>query len=325
MSMSSGQHPPFKLIPVGKGYLWGGTSLRDIYDKKIEITPLAETWECSVHPDGLSLAVLKDGSVRTLASILEQYPEIMGTHPSKEQFPILVKLIDAKYNLSVQVHPDDGYAKMHENQSGKTELWYVIDAKPETKLIYGFSHEVSPETIRKNIDNQRLLDYLHFVRIKKGDVFYVEPGTVHAIGAGALIAEVQQNSNITYRLFDYGRKDKQGNMRTLHIEKAIDVMSRAVKSNYHQRMHVTRYTPAAAHETICRCEYFQVDRIRVNGTYFIKSLEVSFYLLLIIGGKGILHSADTEIELNMLDCVFIPANTWKIKVLGTVEFLIIRC
>ena len=211
-----------RLQPVGKDYLWGGTRLRDEYGKKIDLTPLAETWECSVHPDGQSVVTNGQYKGKTLADVLQLHPEYLGTKVKNGEFPILVKFIDAKKDLSVQVHPNDEYAREHEGDNGKTEMWYVIDADDSDCLIYGFRHKVTEAILRNAVKTGTLDKHLQKVPVHKGDVFYVPAGTVHGIGAGILVAEIQESSNVTYRVYDYDRRDVNGNPRQLHIEKAIE-------------------------------------------------------------------------------------------------------
>lgn len=180
-----------KLQPCGKDYLWGGTRLRDEYGKQIDLTPLAETWECSVHPDGPSMIANGEYRGQTLAEVLRRRPEYLGSKVKNGELPVLVKFIDAKQDLSVQVHPDDEYAQEHEGDNGKTEMWYVIDAEEGSSLIYGFKHKVTEEILRKAVENGTLDKHLQKVEVHKGDTYFVPAGTVHGIGAGILIAEIQ--------------------------------------------------------------------------------------------------------------------------------------
>ena len=196
---TSSKAKPFLLKPAGKDYLWGGSRLNDDFSKGIDMEPLAETWECSTHPDGQSLVANGEFDGMLLSDVLKAHPAFLGTHPEATgELPILIKFIDAKQDLSVQVHPDDAYAFARENgQKGKTELWYVLDASKDAKLIYGFSHDIRPEVLRNSLYRGDVEKYLQKVPIHKDDVFFIEPGTVHAIGAGTLIAEIQESSNLT--------------------------------------------------------------------------------------------------------------------------------
>ncbi len=324
---------PFSLSPAGKDYLWGGKRLKTEYGKKLKMTPLAETWECSTHPDGLSIASDGIHEGMTLTDILKEHPEYVGTHPDvagEGELPILVKLIDASKDLSIQVHPGDTYARKYEHGSrGKTEMWYVLDAAPESELIYGLSHDSDPDTIRNAISDGTILDHLQHVPISKNDVFYVAAGTVHAIGAGALIAEIQENSNITYRLYDYDRRDKDGNLRPLHIDKALEVADLSRAGAPVQPMRVLRYEPGVARELLTRCKYFEVHRMLVSAdsdrAIPYRSDSLSFRVLLCVDGEGSLcYKADGEniaVNITKGKCVFVPADSVKMRLSGKMQLL----
>ncbi len=324
---------PFLLKPAGKDYLWGGRRLNDDFSKGIDMTPLAETWECSTHPDGLSIINSGVHKGAFLSDVLQAHPEYLGLHSmSQKELPILIKFIDAKDDLSVQVHPDDAYAMAHEKGSnGKTEMWYVMDASKDAKLIYGLSHTADKETIKKGIEEGTLEKYLQKVPVKKNDVFSIEPGTIHAIGAGALIAEVQENSNITYRLYDYDRIDKTGHKRALHIEKALDVANLNGTEAPRQNLRVLKYQPGCAVEFLYRCKYFQVERMLVN-TERIREMvpfattELSFEVLLCMDGCGSISFGKNEmLHFFRGDCIFVPASSVSIKIHGSAQFLKVGC
>lgn len=317
---------PFLLRPTGKDYLWGGERLKEKYNKDIDLSPLAETWECSTHPDGESIVASGANKGMTLTQVLRENPEWLGTHPKSESgIPILVKFIDAKQDLSVQVHPDDEYAQKNENQLGKTEMWYVIEAEPRAKLVYGFRHEVTEEKLREYIEKETLMKHLNTVPVHKGDVFFITPGTVHAIGAGALIAEIQESSNVTYRLYDYGRRDKNGELRELHIDKAAQVLDYKKSGSVRQPMHVLRYKPGCAREFLSNCEYFRVERILLNGSTTEEVTELSFEVLMCIDGMVKICFGGTELEVTKGNTVFIPADSGNVPVSGRGEMLMIRC
>lgn len=324
---------PFLLKPAGKDYLWGGSRLNDDFSKNINMEPLAETWECSTHPDGQSLAASGAFNGLLLSDVLKAHPEFLGTHPeTKGELPILIKFIDAKQDLSIQVHPDDAYAFAHENgQKGKTEMWYVLDASRDAKLVYGFSHDIHPEVLRNSLYNGDVEKYLQKVPIHKDDVFFIEPGTVHAIGAGSLIAEIQESSNLTYRMYDYKRIDKDGNERELHIEKAMDVVNTKGSATPRQQIRVLNYVPGSATEFLYRCKYFQVERMLINTErcrelVSFQTDSTSFQVLLCIGGCGVLvEECGDAIPFFRGDCVFVPADSEVIKVHGKAQFLKVRC
>lgn len=330
---TSSLNKPFLLKPAGKDYLWGGTRLRTEYGKELLQVPLAESWECSTHPDGLSVVSggLFDG--QTLKAVLERHPEFVGTHPAADRgLPILLKWIDAKQDLSVQVHPDDTYAAQYENgQRGKTEMWYVADAKKGAKLIYGFHHDISRTELEKSLRDGTVEHYLQKVEIHKDDVFFIEAGTVHAIGQGALIVEVQESSNLTYRMYDYNRVDKNGKQRELHIEKALDVVNRRGSAEPKQPLRVLRYRKGAASEILCRCRYFQVERHLLNTEVSRQMLDFkteqnSFKVYTCLDGCGVIYPEDGD-RLNFFkgDTIFIPADSVKLKFHGKAQLLSVTC
>lgn len=324
---------PFLLAPSGKDYLWGGNRLKTEFNKAISMDVLAETWECSTHPDGPSTVCSGIHEGLTLAQVLEENPEYLGTHPGLDkELPILIKFIDAKKNLSVQVHPTDEYAKENENgQLGKTEMWYVLDAAPNAQLIYGFHHDMTKEQLRESILNGTVEKYLQKVKIKKDDVFFIEAGTVHAIGAGALIAEIQENSNLTYRLYDYNRLDKNGKLRQLHIEQALNVARLKESAEPRQPLRLLKYKKGSASELLCRCKYFQVERYLLNTESSRKLVEFqtssnSFQVFLCLDGCGVIFMEDGD-SLNFFkgDCLFVPANSLAMKFHGKARFLHVQC
>ena len=323
---------PFLLKSAGKDYLWGGNRLNDDFSKGIDMEPLAETWECSTHPDGLSTVASGEFAGETLAGVLKAHPEFLGTHPKgRGELPILIKLIDAKRDLSIQVHPTDEYAAARERgQQGKTEFWYVLDATRDAKVVYGFSHDVDGETVRKSIAQGTVERLLQRVPVRKNDLFYIEAGTVHAIGAGALIAEIQQNSNLTYRLYDYDRVDKDGRKRELHIEKALDVANLKGSSAPKQPLRVLRYRRGCATELLCRCKYFEVYRMLVNTERCREMVRYradssSFRVLLCTDGCGTALFGDNEArEFFRGDCIFVPADSVTMRLHGQAQFLDVR-
>lgn len=317
-----------KLIPAGKDYLWGGTRLRDEYGKKIDLAPLAETWECSVHPDGPSRVMNGEFKGQTLADVLKSYPEYLGTKVKNGELPVLVKFIDAKRDLSVQVHPDDEYARKNENQNGKTEMWYVIDADEGASLIYGFQHKVTPEILKEAVDTGTLDKHLQKVGVHKGDVFYVPAGTVHGIGSGILIAEIQESSNVTYRVYDYDRVDKNGKKRELHFDKAIQVMNMGIASEAKQKSRLVKHYPGCSRELLCRCKYFETERIQVTKGFSFSVKEESFQILMCLDGYGQVETMDADqkpVRFSKGETMFLPAGLGRCLVVGDAMVLKIRC
>lgn len=329
---------PFLLKPAAKDYLWGGSRLNDDFSKNIDMQPLAETWECSTHPDGPSVIASGEFEGMELAELLRRFPEFIGEHPRSNPYleagelPILIKFIDAKKDLSVQVHPDDEYAKLYERgQLGKTEMWYVLEADKDAELIYGFYSDMDSVAVRQSVKDGTIERYLQKVKVRQDDVFYIPAGTVHGIGAGNLIAEVQESSNLTYRLYDYDRTDKQGQKRELHIEKALAVANLKGQQPPRQPLRVLRYTPGCATEFLCRCKYFQVERMLLNTEGKNKLAELyigssSFQALLCLDGGGhIVMSEDETLAYTKGSCIFIPANANRLKLSGAAQFLKISC
>ncbi|MBR1477521.1 MAG: class I mannose-6-phosphate isomerase [Lachnospiraceae bacterium] len=328
---------PFLLKPVGKDYLWGGNRLNTDFGKGISMSPLAETWECSTHPDGISIVSSGVHKGELLSDVLRSHSEYIGSHPlgignlagmPAGTLPILIKFIDAKEDLSIQVHPDDDYAKEHENGSlGKTEMWYVLDAAEDSKLIYGLREAVGREEMEKSLADGSVIKYVQKINVHKNDVFYIPAGTIHAIGRGALIAEIQENSNLTYRLYDYERTDKNGNKRQLHTEKALDVANLRSMSEPKQPLRVLRYRKGVASELLARCKYFLVERVLLNTSERAETVEFetgsnSFEVFLCIEGGG--EIKDT-LSFKKGDCIFAPADSGKMLFAGTAQLLKVMC
>jgi len=271
---------------------------------------LAESWELSCHPDGPSYIA---GCGKTLTQyIREQGRDVLGSHcTGNDHFPVLIKLIDAAQDLSVQVHPDDAYAQTVEHQPyGKTEMWYIVDHTEGAYLYYGFTREVSSEELAKRIRENTLLEVLNKVFVKKGDVFFIKAGTIHAIGSGCLIAEIQQNSNLTYRVYDFGRKDKNGNTRELHVDKAMAVTCRAP---------VSASRDFGGH--LAACEYFTVDKVDVAGCYTGTADETSFVSILVVEGEGKLRCGGEEIDFRKGDSLLLTAGSGEYLIEGICRVL----
>lgn len=266
-SMRDGNRP-FLLSPAAKDYIWGGTRLREEYNKNIDITPLAETWECSTHPDGPSRVASGAFAGEKLVDVLRAHPEFIGTHPKTDGeggLPVLIKFIDAARDLSVQVHPSDEYARTHEHgQLGKTEMWYVLEAAPGASLVYGFRQDLTRAMLAASLEDDTVEQYLQKVEIHRGDVFMIESGTVHAIGAGAMIVEIQESSNLTYRMYDYHRLGKDGKPRELHIAKALDVVDLRQKPLPEQLQRACEEHDGYSVEFLEQCKYFRTERIRLD-------------------------------------------------------------
>lgn len=295
----------FKLKPACKDYLWGGERLKKEYGIEYAGEPLAEAWVLSCHPDGLSVIENGEYAGTTLKEYLEKNEKI-------REFPVLIKLIDAKQDLSIQVHPDDEYAMSHEGQKGKTEMWYILDSTPDAFIYYGFKKEITKEEFEQRIRDNTITEVLNKVRVKKGEAYFIKAGTLHAIGAGCLIAEVQQNSNVTYRVYDYDRVGADGKRRELHIDKALDVTDRRPPEKY-----------IADGDHLASCEYFTTGLLKVEEgiPHKITGISDSFRHLLITSGSCTVTDGKEMLPLKKGDSLFITAGTGEVNISGNAEIL----
>ena len=237
------------------------------------------------------------------------------------EFPLLIKFIDAKSDLSVQVHPDDEYAALHENSYGKTEAWYVLDCEEGAELIYGFKEKLSKEKFKKSIEDNTFLNYVNKVKVKKGDVFFIKSGTLHAIGGGILLAEVQQNCNTTYRVYDYGRL-VNGKPRELHIDKAVDVTVTDAPTRSGDPDGKAVSCGEAVRTELCSCEFFKMTSLEVFGAHTVDVLDDSFLSVLILNGKGSITSGGAAVSVKKGDSVFIPASSGEVLFAGEFKALL---
>lgn len=306
---------PVRLMPAFKDYLWGGTRLKESYNKKSDLDIVAESWELSCHKDGQSVIKGGDFGGKTLTEYIDAVGKAaLGKKAeSFSYFPLLIKFIDAKNNLSIQVHPDDEYALRVEGEYGKTEMWYVLEAEEGAYLYYGFNRDITKDEFKERIENNTILDVLNKVPVKKGDVFFIESGTVHAICEGIVICEIQQNSNTTYRVYDYDRRDKDGNPRELHIEKAIEV------SNLNK---APELEAKPDNGILAECGYFTVKKLTVKGEATEEVDTSSFRSVVVVDGSGKMTVNGEVFELQKGDSIFVPAQEAEIKFEGTLEIII---
>ena len=262
---------PLKLKAVCKEIIWGGNRLKSEYGKVADLDKIAESWELTVRHDGLNVIENGEYAGMTLG-------EYLGD--KAEGFPLLIKLIDACDKLSIQVHPDDTYAKEKEGEYGKTEMWYIVDAEPGAKLVYGL-RDYDKDTFRAAVADGTLEKYMNAVDVKKGDIFFIPSGLVHAIGAGILIAEIQQSSNVTYRVYDYMRRGKDGKLRELHVDKALDV----IVDYTEEEIDAIRYEDGRDASALANCRYFKVDRYVLTEDVTLGS-DSSFTHVLALSGEG---------------------------------------
>lgn len=336
---------PLKFIPVYKNYIWGGRNL-EILGRKLPEGKIAESWEVSCHPDGESIISNGSEKGKSLTSLINEYGyEAIGRSVKVgsnsywkpgDSFPLLVKLIDANDKLSVQVHPDDIYAQSNEeDKSGKNEMWYIMYAEPGAKLVYGLKPGTTKDMFEQAVKNDCIEEYLNYTEVKAGDSLYIPAGLIHAIGQGIILAEVQQNSNNTYRVYDYNRVDNKGLKRPLHIEKALDVI------NFDEALNVdaTDFTTDAiattndsiedTENTVCKdrpdvrlvsSEHFVIDLIKVTDKIIDVADGSRFFIYIIIDGIGTInYSNNTSVDIKAGETVFIPASMGQFEISGKLK------
>ena len=314
---------PIFLQGICKDYLWGGNRLREEFGKESDADKIAESWELACHKDGSSILTSGSDAGLNLREYLDKNgTAFLGTNCADcTTVPVLIKLIDAKQDLSIQVHPDDDYAMRVEGEAGKTEMWYVVDCDEGATLLYGFKHEISKDEFARRIADNTLLEVTNAVPVKKGDVFFIKSGTLHAIGKGILIAEIQQNSNTTYRIYDYGRVGKDGKPRELHVDKALDVTKLAPAEQYPE-------TPVEKKDgydikLLSKCEYFTTYRVNVDTKAELDADENSFNSILVLEGEPVISGGET-VSAKKGESVFISAGTGKYTVEGKCTFVLTK-
>lgn len=311
---------PLQFQPILKDRIWGGTKLRTYLNKPISSEITGESWEISTVENDVSIVVNGSFKGKSLNEIINQFPkEILGTRVYEQfgsQFPLLFKYLDAREDLSIQVHPNDELAKKRHNSFGKTEMWYVMQADKEARLIVGFKKDSSQEEYIQHLENKTLLNILDSKKVQKGDVFFLDTGTVHAIGAGTVIAEIQQTSDITYRLYDFERVDANGNKRELHIDLALDAI------NYEAVQAERKYEKKEnTSNEIATCRYFTTNFIPLDGTVKMASKKESFRVLMCVEGEFDLNLNETNYRYKTGDTVLIPAYTDGFTLLGKASIL----
>lgn len=303
---------PLKMGPVFKDYIWGGTCLIDNYGKETDLPLIAESWEVSCHPDGQSTVENGSLSGQTLTRVLERYPGWMGRRCGKmTEFPLLIKLIDARQPLSLQVHPDDEYARRVERQAGKNEMWYVVDAKPGAELILGFKEPLRRPDIEALITRRELISAVRKIPVQSGDCYCIPAGMLHAIGGGIFIIEVQQTSNVTYRVYDYERKGPDGNDRELHIDKALDVLDATLQAQ------------KATGNTLADWPFFRCELIAVDGGFQNHCGHESFQCLIVIDGELSVAWDDGALLLKKGETAFIPAGMGNNLLKGPAKVILV--
>jgi len=312
-----------KLKPAFKDYLWGGDKLKQLYNKKTDLEIVAESWELSTHKDGSSIIASGSHQGESFKDFIENSDEsIIGIKASKFPFfPVLIKFIDAKKALSIQVHPSDEYALKYENSYGKTEAWYVLEAEPNAFLYYGFKDEISKEEMAQRIKDNTFLDVLRKVEVKQGDIAVIDAGTIHAIGEGIVICEIQQNSNITYRVYDYDRRGIDGKPRQLHIKQALEVTN--LKPIDHEVANCNfQNFEGYKKGQIVACKYFSADIVEVATEYQELVTADSFKSFTVVSGSGEIMANEQSFCFEKGDTFFATANLGSVKIKGNAKIII---
>ncbi len=312
---------PLLLKPPVKDYLWGGNRLITEFGLEADTAIAAEGWMLSCHKDGSNTVLNGEFAGKPLPEVLAVWgDEALGKRAEAfPYFPILIKLIDAKQKLSVQVHPSDEYALKHEGEFGKTEMWYVVDCVDGAELLYGFSKDISTEEFKRRMSDNTLTEVCNSVPVHKGDVFFIDAGTLHAIGEGILIAEVQQNSNTTYRISDYGRLGADGKPRELHIDKALAVTETKVPSMPYGQIGAVTAVGASTVRELASCRFFTAKVLELRESFSIFE-EETFVSLVVLDGTATLTFGNEKLTVGKGESVFIPANL-AVSLDGTASIL----
>lgn len=311
---------PLQFTPILKERIWGGTKLKTEFGKPISSETTGESWEISTVPGDVSVVSAGSFVGQTLNELIGKYPdEILGRKVHERfgtEFPLLFKFLDAREDLSIQVHPNDELAKKRHDSFGKTEMWYIMHAEPGARLIVGFKEDSSPADFMKNLDQKTLPAILNQIPVSKGDVFMLETGTIHAIGAGIVVAEIQQTSDITYRVYDWDRVDANGKSRELHLDLAIDAI------NYNRTASQKTYgkTPNASNN-IVDCPYFTTNFLPLDGASEINKPGDAFTVYMCVDGSFDLRTATGHFSYGTGDTVLIPAGLKQYALQGHASIL----
>jgi len=311
---------PLQFQPILKERIWGGTKLKTYLNKPITSQITGESWEISTVENDVSLIANGNFAGKTLNELIDEFPEeILGTKVHKQfgnQFPLLFKYLDAREDLSIQVHPNDELAKKRHNSFGKTEMWYVMQADDDASLIVGFKEKSSPDEYLKALKNNTIIDILDTKKVKKGDVFFLATGTVHAIGAGTVIAEIQQTSDITYRIYDFDRVDANGNTRELHVDLALDAI------NYNVIESEKKYSKVEnTSNEIVNCHYFTTNFIPLDGKTVITKKRQSFTVYMCVEGSFELKYNEIKYTYKTGNTVLLPAEMTEFEIKGKASVL----
>lgn len=311
---------PLIFKPILKDRIWGGTKLSSELNKEIPTQTTGESWEISTVPGDISVVANGIYKGTNLNELIEQYPEeVLGKKIHKRfgfDFPLLFKFLDAKDDLSIQLHPNDELAKKRHNSFGKTEMWYVMQADDDARLIVGFNEKSSPEEYLKNLNNKTLVSILDQVPVKKGDVFFLETGTIHAIGAGIVIAEIQQTSDITYRIYDFDRKDANGNTRELHVDLALEAINYDIVEAKKEYSSLENKSNEAV-----KCPYFTTNVIPLDGKLDKSKSDDCFVVYMCTEGEFSVYYNQHNFEFNKGDTILLPSVLTDFQLVGKANLL----
>ena len=315
---------PLKFEPCYQEKVWGGRRLAEVFDKKLPPGLIGESWEIADHPHGQSK--IKNGKFAglTISQVLNNHSkELLGREKTtaRGEFPLLVKFLDANQKLSVQVHPDDDYAASQEGgESGKTEMWYILEAEPGAELIYGLKEGTTRRDFHRAVKEKRVVDLLNRIKVHKGDAIFLPPGKVHAICEGIVLAEIQQNSDLTYRIYDWDRITEAGSRRELHIESALDVIDFSSSDNSPLKT-VCLENENIQREVLVSCRYFTVEVLNIAQAYQSKTRE-GYHILNVLAGEGSLLGGNfSEVNLKCGDSFLLPASLGNYQVAGKIKML----
>ncbi|MGF9713160.1 type I phosphomannose isomerase catalytic subunit [Paenibacillus naphthalenovorans] len=312
---------PLQCKPEFKERVWGGRAL-ERFGLELPEGRIGEGWMIGDHPNGTTTVVNGELAGMGLDQIREKYGKVLfgskGFSEKNGRFPLLIKLLDCQDDLSVQVHPNDHYERLPQGELGKTEMWYILDAKPGAKIIYGLKDGVNREQLAAAINENRIMDCLNEVTVQAGDSFYIPSGTVHALGAGILVAEIQQNSDSTYRLYDYDRLGLDGKPRELHIEDSLNVIAYEGSGATYMKTDLS-----ASNEwlTLARSPFFVTDKGQVEGIWSLQTIPDSFVIHIICDGAGTIRWADGELPVKPGECYLLPANLGSYSLTGSMTVL----
>lgn len=301
---------PLKFNPILKDRLWGGTKLGDIFGKPIKSNIVGESWEISAVEGDISIIANGNLAGISLQDLIDENADALLGKSVVERFgtdfPILIKFIDAKQDLSIQLHPNDELAKKRHNSFGKTEMWYIMDADKDANLIVGFNKTVTKEEYQKSINNNTLEALMNYEKVKEGDTFFINTGKIHAIGAGVVLAEIQQTSDVTYRVFDFNRKDKEGNLRELHTDLALDAIDFEKKDDF--KIAYNRHQNTV--NTLVDCPYFKTNYINLTKNIDIDISERnSFTIYMCVAGSAVIANEHGEASLQKGETLLLAASS----------------